>query len=141
MPQSPEQPHEPNSLEKLEELSSVLQGLADQQLREHEARLIEASLEEKRIANAHAYALEYLKADREDRDSQRTVDKRNTTYGFWCVVIVIFLLFSFFSLALWKGKDQIVMEVVKTVLALITGGIGGYGIGRNKVGKSDGKAE
>ena len=126
---------------KLEELSNVLQALADQQRREHEARLIEAELEQQRIANAHAYSLEFLKANREDRDSQRVVEKQNTFYGFWCVLAIVVLLFAFFSLALWKGKDQIVIEVVKTVLALITGGIGGYGIGRTKQAKTDDKPE
>lgn len=125
--------NEQTSSPDLAELSLALRDLTDQRQREQEIRLIEAKLEEQRIANAHEYSLAHLKTSLQDRDNQRQLQKRNSIVGAIAAILLALLLLGFFSLAVWKGKDQIVLEVVKAVFAFL----GGYGLGRRGKNKDD----
>jgi hypothetical protein len=129
--EDPPRPDEQTSSVNLAELSAALRDLADERQRELQIRLIEAELEKERITNAHHYSLEFLKVSLQDRDNERQARKRNSTVGAVASIVLAVLLIGFFSLAVWKGKDQLVIEVVKAVLAFA----GGYGFGRGRKAK------
>jgi len=80
------------------------------------------------IETIHEYSLRLLDAqlmDRQrDREHQRSIHtKSSVLVGFLSLLVTAGICY-----ALYLNKDQLVMESLKAVLFLVTGGLGGYSL-------------
>jgi hypothetical protein len=78
-----------------------------------------------------------LKAQVQDRADERQHEANNTKYYLGFAVLIIIGLFAFFGIAIVKGKDQIVMEIIKAIMYVGAGGISGYSYSNTKRKKTD----
>lgn len=110
----------------------VIEQLTQNQARELQIRAEELALKQQEDKHAFQHAQEVLKAQAEDRKDDRKYRAKNarTTYIFFFLIVLIILFFIGFLVV--NNKDQIAMELIKTVLYIGTGLIGGYFWGRLK---------
>jgi hypothetical protein len=117
----------------------LFRGWLDVQRQEIEARREEVGIQRQQIdvnregqVQAHQYAMAALKAQQEDRSSGRQFAHKKSTslYFFLAFFIVCFLTFA--GVALYCGKDAIVLEILKDLTIFAGGGGTGYAIGTRK---------
>ena len=111
------------------------------QAQEINLRFEQINLQKQSITNSHEYAQKSLEADLVDFDRER---KHTRTIGrdrmvFAGFVVLVFA--AFITIALYLNKDQVAMEVIKTLGTLLIGGLGGYSIARLKPKKEEEKDE
>jgi pilus assembly protein TadC len=100
-------------------------SLTEQQIRLREQQL---RLQEKELDNAHTFSIETLKANSSDRESERKYFQQVPNTSLRYVLFIFIILVALICYALYLNKDQFVMELVKALIFLLTGGIGGYSI-------------
>jgi|SRR5689334_2908260 len=88
----------------------------------------EQEIRMREIETIHEYSLRLLDAqlmDRQrDREHQRSIHtKSSVLVGFLSLLVTAGICY-----ALYLNKDQLVMESLKAVLFLVTGGLGGYSL-------------
>jgi hypothetical protein len=88
---------------------------------EHEFRMRE-------LETAHEYSLRLLDGELMDRQRDREHQKTTITNAGILVAFLSFLLASGICYALYLNKDQLIMEFLKAILFLVTGGVGGYSL-------------
>ena len=73
-----------------------------------------------------------MSAQSEDLKDQRSFNERIITKLIWfsAVIFIVFILFLIY--VLYIGKDQIAVEIIRVVIFLFSGGLGGYAIGSRK---------
>lgn len=98
-----------------------------------EIKIKAQELELRKQADKHNYewARENLGTQERVLKSQSTENTKraNNKYIFIGSIIIVVLLFI--SFALYINKDQIVMELIKAAIYVLSGGAGGYYMGRN----------
>jgi hypothetical protein len=96
------------------------------QSQEIETRQQEITAREKESENAHQYALKSLEVQADnlekDRQHKRTVYRDRLLFA----TVSILVLAIFLTIALFLNKDQIAIEIVKAIVYLAVGGLGGY---------------
>lgn len=80
------------------------------------------------IENNHEYSLRLLDAQLVDRQRDREHQRSTNISSSVIVGFLSFLLTAAICYALYLNKDQLVMELLKAVLFLVTGGVGGYSL-------------
>ena len=102
------------------ELDLIKQELA---LRKEQMRL-----REQELGNAHEYSIKAMDASFADRTHERShsQEQLNTTLRY--TLFLFINLVALICYALYLTKDQFVMELVKALIFLLTGGIGGYSL-------------
>lgn len=90
----------------------------------------EMELRKQTDSNSFEFAKASLTANIKDREEQRKYFQSITKYvlGFSAVVFLLFAVFL--SIALYLNKDQIAMEIVKAIIYIASGGLGGYALGQ-----------
>lgn len=83
--------------------------------------------------NVHEYAIAALQANTNERESERKYNSTREKYRYFFGSLTIFLLVILFCVALFLNKDQIVIEIIKAILFVSSGAIGGYALGKKKV--------
>lgn len=77
----------------------------------------------------HEYSLKSLDAQVKDRESMRKHESSNTKFRYTFAAIIIIGLFVLFIVAIKNNKDQIVMEILKAIIYVGVGALGGYSWG------------
>jgi hypothetical protein len=97
------------------------------------------ALERQRAANDHEITKKSLEAQLDDRDKQRQFDQTARRDRLIFSGGMVLLLVAFVFYALYLNKDQIVIEVLKALIFLAAGGLGGYSLKktREKKGQDD----
>ena len=110
--------------------SSLFKEFLDNQSKELELKSNELNLKKQEDEHSFQFAQQALSAQIEDRKEQRGfhLKTRKLVYIFATIVSVLFIAFLVFTLAM--GKDQITMELIKAVIFIATGSVGGYAIGK-----------
>lgn len=91
-------------------------------------RQTEQELRKRYLETTHEYSLKLLDAEFLDRQREREHQKSaNITAGI-LVVFLSLLLAAAICYALHLNKDQLVMEFLKAILFIVTGGVGGYSL-------------
>lgn len=95
-------------------------------------RAQEIELRKQADNNNYEYAKKSLDVQAKDMEASRnaTLKFRTQQYIFSSFVLLVILIFL--GIALYLGKDQIVIEIIKAVIFLGVGGIGGYSYGRTE---------
>jgi hypothetical protein len=124
------------ALEPFNKFLAAMQKISAETAAQEKVRLLEAENQRLSLQNTHEYSMALLKAQQEDRDDQRTVDVHNAKGGFWLIALVLVLLGTFFMFALYRNKDAVVIEVLKTTGLFFAGFASGWGIRSSKGAKS-----
>jgi len=85
-------------------------------------------LREKEIDNAHEFSVKTMEANVTDREKERNHYQQTLKISYQYIFYLFLILTALISYALYLNKDQFVMELVKALIFLLTGGIGGYSI-------------
>lgn len=129
-----------NNLKKNDPRAPSQSELIAQFIKTQENELIiraqELELKKQTDANSYEYAIKALDANVLDRQSERNHNQSVAKGRYIFAGVVIVALFILFAIALFLNKDAIVMEIIKAILYITTGGIGGYSLAKTK-GKSD----
>lgn len=108
---------------------AIVEKIVSNQAKELELREKEIEQASISLKNSHEFSLASLQAQKEDRSEQRIHEARNTKNFLWFSLAIIVGLFILFGLAMKYNKDQIVMEIIKAILYIGSGALGGYSWG------------
>src|SRR5438552_13430387 len=96
------------------------------QAQELALRREEIELKREQAHSSWEYANKALEAQLEDRTRERAFTLKGQQGARIFVGSMVGILAVFLSIALFLDKDQIAMEIVKSIGLLFAGGIGGY---------------
>lgn len=78
------------------------------------------------------YAKDALVENAKDRDAQRKYHKSILRESYFFASFIILIFFIFMAIALYFNKDDLAKEIVRAIIYLGSGGIGGYFWGKSK---------
>ena len=110
--------------------TELLEQFLKNQSKELDLRVKELDLQRQADAHNYQYAQSSLDLQAKDRESSRVhlLSSRKTSYIF---ALIMFVLLAFIlCYALYLNKDQIAMEIIKAAIFIISGGAGGYALGK-----------
>jgi hypothetical protein len=110
----------------------LIEKFIDNQSKELSLRSQEIGLQAQQEKNSFEFSREALKAQAEDRREQRTFMLTQRKHTFWFMGFVFALIFSLIGYALHKGDTAFATEIVKAIIYLAGGGLGGYGYAKTK---------
>lgn len=110
----------------------LIEKFLDNQGKELSLRSQEIGLDVQREKNSFEFSREALKAQAEDRREQRAFTLTQRKHTFWFVGIVFALIIALIGYALHKGDSAFATEIVKAIIYLAGGGLGGYGYAKTK---------
>ena len=117
----------------------MFQQFLELQKLEYDVKLKEMEVAKQQNADAVALDQAALQAQASDRQNQRQFilqySRNSYTFCLLCGVLIVGLIVG----ALAMNKDQVAFEIIKAILYLGAGGVGGYAIG--KKGKPEDHAE
>ena len=117
--------------EKTTEIAPALfKEFLDNQAKELELKSREIDLQKQKDDHAFEFAKTALETQINDRTQQRSFLLRNKRNGHIFAVIIAFFFVTLLITALAMDKDQIALEIIKAVIFIVTGGAGGYAVGR-----------
>lgn len=120
-----------------EQESVLLNKWFDVQTQEMRLQAERLKLEEKELINNHDIAKITIDRQAIDRTQQREFIQQCRKDTFLFISGISSLIAALVIAALWLGKDQIAMEIIKDIIFLLSGGAGGYAIGKNKNKETD----
>lgn len=112
--------------------ANVVQQWVDNQAKELEFRAQELTLRKQEDQNQFELAQKALAAQKEDRSDQRSFHLRSRKHSYYFSIGILFLVLGFLGLLVWMDKDALAGELIKAVVYLGGGAIGGYFYGRTK---------
>jgi hypothetical protein len=92
----------------------------------------QTELQRENLSHSYQYASEVVQAQVKDRENERTDLRKARRDRMFFAAFIIVTLAGFLVYALQTDKDQIALEIIKTIAFLGAGGLGGYAIGRYK---------
>lgn len=100
-------------------------------IQDKELTLREKELEHSKQAREldHEYALKALDAQIKDREGIRQHESSSTKFRYAFAAAILIGLFVLFGVAIKYNKDQIVMEILKVIMYVGAGALGGYSWG------------
>lgn len=110
----------------------TLKQLIEAQTKEQALRSQELQIRAQELAYQSKNASEIIAAQERDREKERIHNRRMLRGPLICLTLVFVLILVFFCVALYMGKDAVVLDIVKIASGMVAGGAGGYGIGRAK---------
>lgn len=135
---------ENNKLMEPELVREVLENQKrDMALREKELDLEKAKIQaaQKSDERQLTYAQQQLAAMERDRKDAREYGKLLAAKGFLLYIILIIAVTIFLIFAMWKDKDGLVLEIIKTLGIGGSFGFGGYAWGYKKGREKDEKGD
>lgn len=106
----------------------LLERLLENQAQELGIRQQELILQQQQSQNSHEYAQMALDAQVKDREQGRNHYQRYRRERLYFAAFIAVLLVGFLVFALHIGKDTIALEVLKALVYLLAGGLGGYSL-------------
>lgn len=105
----------------------LLERFLDVQQHELQVRAQELALHAKQEDNQKSIAETSISANLQDRESERAHRERASKIILRFLIIIVIIFTFFAGLALYAGKEAIVMKMVEIVAAFAAGFTGGYG--------------
>jgi hypothetical protein len=106
----------------------LIKDLVANQTLDLELRAQELDLQRQQDNHSFAFSQNALKAQLEDRNEQRKYEKSLLKIRVFLVVALFLIIASVILFCLWKDKDTVAMEIIKALVYICSGGLGGYGI-------------
>ncbi len=109
----------------------LLEQLLQNQAKELELRYNELSLKKQEDNNCFEFAKAALSAKTSDRKDERENDLQlqKTRLIFASVITLVITTLIIYALSI--GKDNFAMELIKAVIFILSGGVGGFAIGKS----------
>lgn len=117
-----------NNKTKNQELStSTVEKFLNVQEKDLKLREKELELSAQSMSNSHEYALKALDTDSNDRGNERAHESLMVREHMSLVKWIVSCFILMFIVAIWVGKDQVVLDIIK-YFAIFAGGFfsGGY---------------
>lgn len=92
----------------------------------------ELDLQDKDNDRNFQYSIRALDVQADDRNKGREFIHRRDRYRFIAIGVYLLLAISLIVYLVEKGKDDMAEEILKAAAFLITGAIGGYGVGTSR---------
>lgn len=108
--------------------TEVLRQILDNQANDIITSQTEQELRRLEIETIHEYSLKLLDGRLLDNQREREHQRSMNITGGLLVAFLSLLLAAGICYALYLNKDQLVMEFLKAILFLVTGGVGGYSL-------------
>ncbi len=105
----------------------LIKTLLENQAKELELKTRELALQKQEDDHGFEFGKVALKAKAEDRNLQREHDLKARIYTYGLVAVLALLIFGVIFYAMFSGNNEIAMEIVKAIVYLAGGGLGGYG--------------
>ena len=106
----------------------LLRRLLDNQTNDFITRQTEQEQRRQQIESIHESTLKIVDAHLLDRQRERAYQRSSNITACMLVAFVSLLLSAVICYALHLNKDQLVMEFLKDILFIVTGGVGGYSL-------------
>lgn len=127
-----------NKLQKNQsEPQEQIDRFLDLQHKEVELRKNELEFRKNSENNSYQVAIKNLDAVKEDRQSERVFQDKQSTKRYIFSGVMIFIFMALLAYAMYLGKEKMAYEILKTIAFLIAGGIGGYSWKLTKENKKD----
>jgi hypothetical protein len=110
--------------------------LVQNQARELELRARELDLQQQQDRHSFEFSKEALTTQAQDRKDERLFQYRQRRNSYLLAVGIAVVVATMVSLAMWFNKDQVAMEIIKSIVLLLSGGGTGYAIGRHQAKKT-----
>jgi hypothetical protein len=123
------QPAKPNTPVLKEELFGRFLDLQEKELA---ARAQEFELRKQSEAHQFEFAKAALSAKVEDGKGERTHQQRKSLFVFGFILVIVIAILVFMAYALQSGNQQVAMEIIKAITFFLTGGAGGYAVGKSR---------
>lgn len=111
---------------------STIRQLVDNQARELDLRTRELDIQQQQDRHNFEFAQASLNAQVEDRKDERVFQLQQRKHVYILIGVVSTLIMAAIMVAIWLGRDQVALEIVKSVVLLLGGGGAGYAVGRSK---------
>ncbi len=98
----------------------------DNQANDLISRQTEQELRKRELETTHEYSVRLLDAEFLDRQREREHQRSTSFNASMLIAFLSLLLAAGICYALYLNKDQLVMEFLKAILFIVTGGVGGY---------------
>ena len=112
--------------------TELIQAFLSNQGKELELKSQELVLKQQADHHSFEYAKTALTVEQQDREASR----RHSLSTQKLVLSFAFAIFAsgacFLGFAIYSGKDAIAMEIIKATIFLVSGGSGGYAIGKSR---------
>ena len=115
--------------------TELLQQFLLNQSKELEIRSRELELQHKTEDHNFEYAKSALAAQVEDRKASRDHVYTTKKSMYFFIFGLSLLILAILGYALYLGKDNIALEIIKPIIFLLSGGAGGYAIGKSMTSK------
>lgn len=112
--------------------AQVVSDFVENQKRELEIRALEVHLKQQADQNSFVHAGKVLEAQERDRADTRRYKLSAAKQRFVFIVATVIVATLFVGCLAWLGKDQLALEIVRAIVYLSAGGIGGFFYGRHK---------
>ena len=99
--------------------------------KEHELRLSELNLRKQEDDHSFEFAKAALSAKTTDKDAEREHHRQTQKTNLIFISIITLIITGLIAYALSIGKDNFAMELIKAVIFILSGGAGGFAIGKS----------
>ncbi len=115
----------------------LLEQILQNQAKELELRYNELNLKKQEDNNSYEFAKAALSAKSSDRKDEREHDRQTQKTVLIFAAVITLVVTTLIIYALSIGKDSFAMELIKAVIFILSGGAGGFAIGKSSkdVGK------
>jgi hypothetical protein len=113
----------------------LLDKFLDNQGKELQLRSQQLALKQQEDQNSFAFSNQALQVQAQDRKEQREFYLQQQKYTLIMLAFISSLFFGLIGYALHSGKMDFAIELVKAIIYLVSGGLGGYGYARIKQSK------
>ena len=127
--------------ELAETLNKVLEAQAQDMILKSEQNQIERDrleVDKQKDANAFKFGMASLEAQAKDRVHARDCERGQRKDAQRMILLILLIVALLVAYALYLDKDALAEELIKAVVFLVAGGVGGYGIAMKKKAKGDG---
>ncbi len=108
----------------------LLKTFLNNQTRELEIRAEQLALQKQKGEHGFEFGKVALKAKVEDRKLHRDHTLKVRIYTYLFIGIIVMLVFATIFYAMYSGNKDIAMEIIKAIVYLLGGGLGGYGVAK-----------
>ncbi|MGH7623656.1 MAG: hypothetical protein ACREMU_15040 [Gemmatimonadaceae bacterium] len=110
----------------------LIQEFLRQQGAQIAIRQEELEIQKQELKNTHEYAQKSLDAQLEDRKDTRAERRSARRDLFLFTGIIIFFLLVLMGYSVYRGSEDLAKEILKDVVLIVGGGMGGYSVGRRR---------
>lgn len=120
-----------NKTQKDGDISTALvKEFLDNQTKEMEIRVQELTLQKQQDDYGFEYVKMVLAAKVEDRKSTRNHIIKSKIFTYFFATTIILIIVGVIVYAMHSGNEDIAMEIIKAIIYLAGGGLGGYGVAK-----------